>query len=164
MKFNMYAPTMFQMMSKTAVKIITFILIVAFVGIVGLCLYSCFLESLELFFTLLVFIIILFFIVVNLKFTPEAYIEVDGENIKVVDYILFVKREKIVKFSQIHRAYIGVAKSCRKTLLPLKLLPHEIVFEDEDGKKLFTVYHTEESYEVFKDYIVNYDIYLKNIE
>ena len=47
--------------------------------------------------------------------------------------------------------------------MPAKLRPYEIFFENEDGKRLFRVYYTEEAYEFFKNYIVNYEAHLKRL-
>ena len=93
-------------------------------------------------------------------FSDKARVEIEGQSIRVIKYVLFVKRERVVQFSQIHKA--SVEKIYNKYLPPERRF-REIVFEDIDRKKLFRVFFTDKSYEFFKDYIVNYDEYLKSI-
>ncbi len=96
--------------------------------------------------------------------SAKGYVEIEGQSIKVVKYILFTKRERVVQFSQIHSARIEDISTHRGgAYLPPKCHLYIIVFRNEDGKKLFSVFFNDESYAFFKDYIVNYDEYLKRI-
>ncbi len=163
MKFDMYMPSMFQRMSKVAAKLITFVFAAAIVFVAGLCIYCCCLKSWESIISLLPFVFIVYALYVLFVVRPKSYIEVDATNIKKVSYVLFVKREKCIQFSQIHKAHIEPVRVKGSSLMPAKLRPYEIFFENEDGKRLFRVYYTEESYEFFKNYIVNYEAHLKRL-
>ena len=163
MRFSMYAPSMFQSASKVAVKIIRFIFMLALLFIIGLYIYCCILNSWDSIIFLLPFIFIVYALYVLLVGRPNSYIEVDGQNIKVVDYVLFIKRKRIIQFSQIHEAYIEPVYVKGRSLMPPENRPYEIIFENEDYKKLFRVYYTEESCEFFRKYIVNYEAHIKRI-
>ena len=136
----------------------------AILFVIGLCIYCCALNSWESIISLFPFVWVIYALYVLFVGRPNSYIEVDGQNIKVVDYVLFVKRERFVQFSQIHEAYIEDTNYYKgRSFVHPKNRPYEIIFENEDYKKLFIVYYTEESYEFFKEYIVNYEAHMERI-
>ncbi len=164
MKFPINPPSAFQEMSKPAVRIISAILWLCLISLVGLGLYSCYLQSWDMVGMFVLLVAIVAFCLIYPIISAKAYIEIEGQNIKVVNYILFVKRERVVQFSQIHKASIEVIRTAGShAYIPYKYCQREIVFKNEDGKRLFCVFFNDKSYAFFKDYIVNYDEYLKSI-
>lgn len=164
MKFPINPPSAFQEMSKPAAVTISAILWFCLASLGGLALYSCYLQSWDMVGMFVLLIAIVAFCVVGPILSAKGYVEVEGQSIKVVKYVLFVKRERIVQSSQIHSARIeDISTSRSGAYLPPKYHLYIIVFRNEDGKRLFSVFLNDKSYEFFKDYIVNYDEYLKNI-
>ena len=164
MKFPINPPSAFQEMSKPAAIIISAILWICLASLGGLALYSCYLQSWDMVGMFVLLIAIVAFCVVGPILSAKGYVEVEGQSIKVVKYVLFVKRERIVQSSQIHSARIeDISTSRSGAYLPPKYHLYIIVFRNEDGKRLFSVFLNDKSYEFFKDYIVNYDEYLKSI-
>ena len=164
MKFRMYAPVMFQNMNKTVGNIITFFLASAFFVTLGWGVYCCSLTAWESAVVCLSFELVVYGLFECFVGKPMSYIEVYEENIKVVRFFPFIKREKIFRFSQIEEAYIEAVYFKGRSLMPPQNRPYEIEFYDQNLKKMFTVEFSKESYDIFKDYIVNYDIYFKNNE
>ena len=160
MKFPINTPSVFQEMSKPAVIIISAILWLCLISLVGLCVYSCYLQTWDMVSMLVLFIVMVAFWLIYPVFSDKARVEIEGQSIRVIKYVLFVKRERVVQFSQIHKASV---KEIYNRYLPPERRFREIVFEDFDGKTLFRVFFTDKSYEFFKDYIVNYDECLKSI-
>lgn len=160
MKFPINPPSAFQEMSRPAVIIISAILWLCLISLVGLCLYSCYLQTWDMVGMFVIGVAIVAFWLIYPVFSDKARVETEGQSIRVIKYVLFVKRERVVQFSQIHKA--SVEKIYNK-YLPSERRFRRIVFEDFDGKTLFRVFFTDKSYEFFKDYIVNYDEYLKSI-
>ncbi len=163
MKFNMYMPSMLQSVSRVTARLITFIFAATVIFVIGLCIYCCFSDAWESIILVLPFVFFTYALFIVLVGRPKSYVEADGTNIKVVYYILFIKKEKHISFSQIHEAYIEPIRVKGSSLMHPKNRPYEILFENEDGKRLFKVYYTEESYEFFKNYIVNYEAHIKRI-
>ena len=163
MKFPINPPAYFQEMSKPAAITISTILWFCLASLGGLALYSCYLQSWDMVGMFVLLIAIVAFCIAAPVLSAKCYVEIEGQSIKVVKYILFTKRERVVQFSQIHNARIEDISRRSSSYLPSKYHLYIIVFRNEDGKKLFSVFFNDESYAFFKDYIVNYDEYLKRI-
>ena len=106
MKFPINPPSAFQEMSKPAAIIISAILWICLISLVGLCLYSCYLQTWDMVGMFVIGVAIVAFWLIYPIFSDKARVEIEGQSIRVIKYVLFVKRERVVQFSQIHKASV----------------------------------------------------------
>ena len=80
----------------------------------------------------------------------KAYVQIDGDNITVVDYYFFSKKERCFKIDEIKTAEIELGYSFRVRGYRYSMMGFSyIVFRNDNNKYLFKVINCPETYEFF---------------
>ena len=96
------------------------------------------------------------FIIVTTIDMNKAYIQIDGENITVVDYYFFSRKEKCFTIDEIKTAEIALGYSFRVRGYRYSMMGFSyIVFRNDNNKYLFKIIN---AYVV--DFIVNLHIFI----
>ena len=80
----------------------------------------------------------------------KAYVQIDGDNITVVDYYFFSKKEKCFRIDVIKTAEIAIGSSFRVRGYRYSMMGYTyIIFRDTNNKYLFKVINCPETNEFF---------------
>ena len=94
------------------------------------------------------------FLIVTTIDMNKAYIQIDGENITVVDYYFFSRKEKCFTIDEIKTAEIALGYSFRVRGYRYSMMGFSyIVFRNDNNKYLFKVINCPETNEFFSKYI-----------
>ena len=94
------------------------------------------------------------FVIVTTIDMNKAYIQIDGENITVVDYYFFSRKEKCFTIDEIKTAEIALGYSFRVRGYRYSIMGFSyIVFRNDNNKYLFKVISCPETNEFFSKYI-----------
>ncbi len=84
----------------------------------------------------------------------KAYIEINGNEIRIVDYYLGIKKERMVLFSDITSAEIALGYSHRVKGYRLSAMGTRYIVLKKDNKYLFKIIYLPETEIIFKDFLV----------
>ena len=94
------------------------------------------------------------FVIVTTIDMNKAYIQIDGENITVVDYYFFSRKEKCFTIDEIKTAEIALGYSFRVRGYRYSTMGFSyIVFRNDNNKYLFKVINCPETNDFFSKYI-----------
>ena len=94
------------------------------------------------------------FVIVTTIDMNKAYIQIDGENITVVDYYFFSRKEKCFTIDEIKTAEIALGYSFRVRGYRYSMMGFSyIVFRNDNNKYLFKVINCPETNDFFSKYI-----------
>ena len=94
------------------------------------------------------------FVIVTTIDMNKAYIQIDGENITVVDYYFFSRKEKCFTIDEIRTAEIALGYSFRVRGYRYSMMGFSyIVFRNDNNKYLFKVINCSETNDFFSKYI-----------
>ena len=94
------------------------------------------------------------FVIVSTIDMNKAYIQIDGENITVVDYYFFSRKEKCFTIDEIKTAEIALGYSFRVRGYRYSMMGFSyIVFRNDNNKYLFKVINCPETNDFFSKYI-----------
>ena len=94
------------------------------------------------------------FVIVTTIDIKKAYIQIDGENITVVDYYFFSRKEKCFTIDEIKTAEIALGYSFRVRGYRYSMMGFSyIVFRNDNNKYLFKVINCPETNDFFSKYI-----------
>ena len=95
-------------------------------------------------------ILIVTFVIVTTTDMNKAYIQIEGNNITVVDYYFFSKKERCFTFAEIKTAEIALGYSFRVRGYRYSMMGYSyIIFRDTNNKYLFKVINCPETNEFF---------------
>ena len=84
----------------------------------------------------------------------KAYVQIDGDNITVVDYYFFSRKEKCFTIDEIKTAEIALGNSFRVRGYRYSMMGFSyIVFRNDNNKYLFKVINCPETNDFFSKYI-----------
>lgn len=93
------------------------------------------------------------FVIVTTIDMNKAYIQIDGENITVVDYYFFSRKEKCFTIDEIKTAEIALGYSFRVRGYRYSIMGFSyIVFRNANNKYLFKIINSPETNEFFSKY------------
>ena len=99
-------------------------------------------------------ILILTFVIVTTIDMNKAYVQIEGNNITVVDYYFFSKKERCFKIDEIKTAEIEIGYSFRVRGYRYSMSGFSyIVFRNDNNKYLFKVINCPETNDFFSKYI-----------
>ncbi len=84
----------------------------------------------------------------------KAYIEINGNEIRVVDYYLGIKKERMVLFSDITSTEIALGYSHRVKGYRFSAMGTRYIVLKKDNKYLFKIIYLPETENIFKDFLV----------
>ena len=94
------------------------------------------------------------FVIITMIDMNKAYIQIDGENITVVDYYFFSRKEKCFTIDEIKTAEIALGYSFRVRGYRYSMMGFSyIVFRNDNNKYLFKVINCPETNDFFNKYI-----------
>ena len=95
-------------------------------------------------------ILIVTFVIVTTIDMNKAYVQIDGDNITVVDYYFFSKKERCFRIDVIKTAEIALGYSFRVRGYRYRMMGYSyIIFRDTNNKYLFKVINCPETNEFF---------------
>ena len=95
-------------------------------------------------------ILIVTFVFVTTIDMNKAYVQIEGNNITVVDYYFFSKKERSFNFDEIKTAEIALGYSFRVRGYRYSMMGYSyIIFRDTNNKYLFKVINCPETNEFF---------------
>ncbi len=157
MKLNTHNRTPKPKISKSIIFLFVLCAILLY-GMFGLCAFVCIYYGKSLSIGLLVIFIAVLLTALLLMFTRDvekAYIEIDGDTIRVVDYYCGIKKEKVYLFSDITSAEIVLGAFPQvKGYRIIKNGTQYIVFRN-NKKYLFKIIRLPETEQLFKQFINN---------
>ena len=84
----------------------------------------------------------------------KAYVQIEGDNITVVDFYFFSKKERSFKFDEIKAAEIALGYSFRVRGYRYSMMGFSyIVFRNDNNKYLFKVINCPETNEYFSKHL-----------
>lgn len=90
------------------------------------------------------------FVIVIIIDMNKAYVQIDGDNITVVDYYFFFKKERCFRIDVIKTAEIALGYSFRVRGYRYSMMGFSyIIFRDTNNKYLFKVFNCPETNEFF---------------
>ena len=98
-------------------------------------------------------IVITAWVCITIKDMSNAYIEIDGNSICVVDYYLGIKQKKMFSFSDITSAEIVTGYSHRVKGYRYSAMGTRYIILKNDTKYLFKIIYLPETAEIFKQYL-----------
>ena len=104
--------------------------------------------------TLIPAAVIVAFEIVAIIDMNKAYVQIEGDNITVVDYYFFSKKERCFKIDEINTAEIAFGYSFRVRGYRYSMMGFSyIVFRNDNNQYLFKVINCPETNEFFSKYI-----------
>ena len=98
--------------------------------------------------------LIVTFIIVSSIDMNKAYVQIEGDNITVVDFYFFSKKERSFKFDEIKAAEIALGYSFRVRGYRYSMMGFSyIVFRNDNNKYLFKVINCPETNEYFSKHL-----------
>ena len=98
--------------------------------------------------------LIVTFIIVSSIDMNKAYVQIEGDNITVVDFYFFSKKERSFKFDEIKAAEIALGYSFRIRGYRYSMMGFSyIVFRNDNNKYLFKVINCPETNEYFSKHL-----------
>lgn len=89
------------------------------------------------------------FAIISTVDMSKAYVQIDGDDITVVDYVFLFKRERLVKYHEIKTVKLLQGRSLGVRGSRYGFIFY-IVFQDENNKYLFKVFHCPETEAFFR--------------
>jgi len=99
-------------------------------------------------------ILIVTFVIVSSSDMNKAYVQIEGDNITVIDYYFFSKKERCFKIDEIKTAEIVLGYSFRVRGYRYNMMGFSyIVFRNDNNKYLFKIINCPETNDFFSKYL-----------